>query len=182
LLQQSQGTIGFHETYSLAYNIWRDSIRGISELINRSGLINVDFADVRTIMREGGTAIIGTGEAKGKGRARIAAERASRSEMLGITLDGATGLLFNIVGGPDMTLLEVEEAAEVLTRRTHPNANVIIGAAIDDALDNEVRITAVATGFGLRNVFNQRDQTEKQRISWNALRRTAERIYATVPA
>ena len=182
LLQQSQGTIGFHETYRLAHNIWRDSIRGISELINRSGLINVDFADVRTIMKEGGAAIIGTGQATGTSRARVAAERASRSEMLGITLDGATGLLFNIVGGPDMTLLEVEEAAEVLTRRTHPNANVIIGAAIDDALDNEVRITAVATGFGLRNVFNQRDQTDKQRRSWNALRRTAERIYATVPA
>jgi cell division protein FtsZ len=182
LLQQSQGTIGFHETYSLAHNIWRDSIRGISELINRSGLINVDFADVRTIMKEGGAAIIGTGEATGKGRARVAAERASRSDMLGITLDGARGLLFNIVGGPDLTLLEVEEAAEVLTRRTHPHANVIIGATIDDSLDQEVRITAVATGFGLRKVFNQQVQEDRARSSWNPLRRTAERIHATVPA
>ena len=94
-------------------------------------------------MKEGGAAIIGTGQATGTSRARIAAERASRSEMLGITLDGARGLLFNIVGGPDMTLLEVEEAAEVLTRRTHPNANVIIGATIDDALDRPARKPAM---------------------------------------
>lgn len=184
LLRQSEGVIGFHETYSLAHNIWSDSISGLSELINRSGLINVDFADVRTIMSEGGAAIITTGQAKGKNRARIAAEQASRSDLLGLTLDGARGLLFNVVGGPDMTLHEVEEAADALTGRVHQDANVIFGATIDDALENEVRVTAVATGFRLANLIRQKSsQSENQRIGWgDAIRRTAERIYTAVPA
>ncbi len=148
LLQQAGGSIGFHETYRLAHDIWYQSVLGVSDLVNRSGLINVDFADVRAIMAEGGGAVIATGHGTGQGRARDAAIRATRSNLLGITIDGAQGLLFNVVGGPDLSLFEVEEAAAVITRRAHPEANVIIGASINEALGDEIHITVVATGFG----------------------------------
>lgn len=148
LLQIADGAVGFHETYRLANDIWRQSIQGVSELINRSGLINVDFADVRTIMSEGGAAVIATGQAKGVDRARKAAEQATHSDLLGITIDGAHGVLFNVTGGPDMTLLEVKEAAAIITRRTHREANVIFGATVDNTLRDELKITVIATGFG----------------------------------
>jgi cell division protein FtsZ len=147
MLRIGGGTVGFHETYRLAHDIWQQSVEGISDLVNRSGLINVDFADVRSILSEGGGAIIATGKGSGPSRARDAALRATRSDLLGITIDQATGLLFNVVGGTDLTLLEVEEAASVLTRRAQPEANVIIGASINAALKDEIRITVVATGF-----------------------------------
>jgi cell division protein FtsZ len=115
-------------------------------------LINVDFADVRAIMAEGGGAVIATGHGTGHSRARDAALRATRSNLLGITIDGAEGLLFNVVGGSDLSLLEVEEAAAVITRRAHPEANVIIGASINEALGDEVHITVVATGFGVSSI------------------------------
>ncbi len=147
LLEQAGGQIGFHETYGLAHTIWKQSVRGITDLINHSGLINVDFADVRTIMSEGGGAIIATGKAKGIDRARRAAEKATQSDLLGITIDGAQGLLFNITGGPDLSLREVEEAAEIITRRVNSKANVIFGAAVNHSISEEMRITVIATGF-----------------------------------
>jgi cell division protein FtsZ len=148
LIQMAGGAIGFHETYRLAHDIWHQSIKGVSDLVNRSGLINVDFADVRAIMSEGGAAVIAAGHGTGPGRAQEAAQAATHSELLGITIDGAHGVLFNISGGPDMSLLEVEEAAEVITRRAHPNANVIFGAAVDADRGDEIHITVIATGFG----------------------------------
>jgi cell division protein FtsZ len=148
LLELGKGAIGFHETYRLAGEIWYQSIQGISELLNQSGLINVDFADLRTIMSQGDAAIIAVGRGQGAHRARRAAEQALHSKLLGIAVDGARGILFNITGGPDMTLLEVEEAAATITGRVHADANVIFGAAIDDALGSEMRITVIATGFG----------------------------------
>ncbi len=147
VLRMAGGSIGFHETYRLAHDIWRQSVEGISDLVNRSGLINVDFADVRAIMSEGGGAVIATGRGSGPSRARDAALRATRSDLLGITIDGAGGLLFNVVGGAALSLLEVEEAAAVLTRRAHPEANVIMGASVNASLTDEIRITVVATGF-----------------------------------
>jgi cell division protein FtsZ len=129
LLNLSKGRVGFHETYRLAQGFWGQSIQGISDLVNHSGLINVDFADVRSIMAEGGAAIIATGRGHGQDRARKAAAAATRSNLLGVTVDGAHGVLFNVVGGPDMSLLEIEEAAEIITTRVHPKANVIFGAA-----------------------------------------------------
>ncbi len=147
LFKLSGGSIGIHETYRLAHEIWRQSIQGISELVNNSGLINVDFADVRSIVAEGGGAIIATGRAKGKDRARQAAEQATHSELLGITIDGAHGILFNISGGADLSLLEVEQAAEIITRRAYRDANVIFGAAINQEMEDEICITVIATGF-----------------------------------
>ena len=147
MLRMAGGTIGFHETYRLAHDIWQQSVEGISDLVNRSGLINVDFADVKAILSEGGGAVIATGRGSGPSRARDAALRATRSDLLGITIDQASGLLFNVVGGTDLSLLEVEEAASVLTRRAQPEANVIIGASVNASLTDEIRITVVATGF-----------------------------------
>ena len=155
LLSLSKGRVGFHETYRLAQGFWGQSIQGISDLVNHSGLINVDFADVRTIMAEGGAAIIATGRGQGQDRARKAAASATRSNLLGVTIDGAQGLLFNVVGGPDMSLFEIEEAAEIITARVHPKANVIFGAAINGALENEVRITVIATGFAFKRPGGQ---------------------------
>jgi cell division protein FtsZ len=183
LLLLSNGSIGFHETYRLAHNIWCESIRGISELINRSGLINVDYADVRSIMSEGRAAIIATGKGRGEHRARIAATQASRSDLLDLALDGARGLLFNVIGGPDMTLHEVEQAAQELTRRVHPLANVIFGAAVDDSLGDEIKIIAIGTGFGLGDIFNQPTMKEPpQRVSWSALWKKAENAYSSLPS
>lgn len=151
LLKLSNGRVGFHETYRLAQGFWQQCIQGISDLVNHSGLINVDFADVRSIMAEGGAAIIATGRGEGQDRVRSAALAAMRSDLLGVTIDGASGMLFNIVGGPEMSLLEIEEAAELITARAQPEANVIFGAAINGALEDEIRITVIATGFTFKN-------------------------------
>jgi cell division protein FtsZ len=147
LLNLSNGRVGFHETYRLAQSFWQQSIQGISDLVNHSGLINVDFADVRSIMAEGGAAIITSGRGVGQDRVKKAAMAATRSDLLGVTIDGAHGVLFNVVGGPDMNLLEIEEAAHIITGRVQSGANVIFGAAINGALENEIRITVIATGF-----------------------------------
>lgn len=147
LLKLSNGRVGFHETYRLAQGFWQQSIQGISDLVNHSGLINVDFADVRAIMAEGGAAIIATGRGVGQDRVKKAAMSATRSDLLGVTIDGAHGVLFNVVGGPDMNLLEIEEAAKIITARVQSGANVIFGAAINGALEQEIRITVIATGF-----------------------------------
>ena len=147
LLQLANGTIGFHQTYEMAGLIWRQAIQGLNDLVNNPGLINIDFADVQAIMAEGGGAIIASGRGVGKNRARIAAEMATRSEVLGLTIHGANGLIFNVCGGRDLSLLEVEEAAEIITETAQPLANVIFGAAINPFLGDEVHITILATGF-----------------------------------
>ena len=152
LLKMANGAIGFHETYRLAHKVWYQSVQGVSELMGSSGLINVDFADVRSIMSEGGGAIIASGRAQGKDRARRAAEKATQSELLGLTIDGAHGVLFNVCGGADMNLLEVEQAAEIITSRANPQANVIFGAAVNQALKDEIHITVIATGFGFGDI------------------------------
>jgi cell division protein FtsZ len=146
----ANGRVGFHETYRLAQSFWQQSIQGISDLVNHSGLINVDFADVRSIMGEGGAAIIATGRGVGHDRVRKAAVAATRSDLLGVTIDGANGVLFNVVGGPTMSLLEIEQAAQIITARVQPKANVIFGAAINGALEEEIRITVIATGFAFK--------------------------------
>jgi cell division protein FtsZ len=154
LLKQAGGSIGFHETYTLAHHIWHQSILGISEMLSNSGLINVDFADVRTIISAGTAAVIATGRAAGPNRARSAAELATRSDLLGVTIDGAHGILFNVSGGPDMSLWEVEEAAEIITERVNPDANVIFGAAVNAELEDDLCITVIATGFSLSGADN----------------------------
>ena len=138
------------EAFRIADDVLRQGVQGICDLITMPGLINLDFADVRTIMREAGSALMGIGSARGDNRAVEAARAAVSSPLLETTLDGATGILLNITGGPDLGLAEVDEAAQVVTNAADSNANVIFGAVIDESMGDEVRVTAIATGFGGR--------------------------------
>jgi len=136
------------EAFSLADDVLRQGIQGISELITVPGLINLDFADVRTIMSEGGAALMAVGSASGEERARKAAQMAITNELLDVTINGASGILFNVTGGSDMSLFEVNQAAEIIRETADPNANLIFGAVIDDNMNDSLRVTVIATGFG----------------------------------
>ncbi len=147
LLQIVDKRANLHEAFNIADDVLRQGVQGISELITVPGLINLDFADVRTIMSEGGAALMAVGNAKGEERAREAAEKAISSDLLDITIDGARGILFNVTGGPDLTLFEVNQAAAIIKETAHPDVNLIFGAVIDPSLGDELRITVIATGF-----------------------------------
>jgi cell division protein FtsZ len=136
------------EAFRVADDVLRQGIQGISELITVPGLINLDFADVRTIMSEGGAALMAVGTASGEDRARKAAQQAITNELLDVTINGASGILFNITGGPEMSLYEVNQAAEIIKETADPNANLIFGAVLDEAMGDNIRITVIATGFG----------------------------------
>ncbi len=123
-------------------------MKGISDLITQNGIVNVDFADVKTVMSSMGRALMGTGIAKGQSRARMAAEMAIASPLLDdISVDGATGVLINIVGGPDLKMREIQEAASLVQEQAHEDANIIFGASIDESLGENVKVTVIATGF-----------------------------------
>jgi len=148
LLQVVERTTSIMDAFRLADDILRQGVQGITDLITVPGLVNLDFADVRTIMRDAGSAMMGIGTARGEGRAAEAAQTAVSSPLLESSIDGATGILLNVTGGPDIGLFEVNEAAEVVTGAADPNANVIFGAVIDEAMKDEIRVTVIATGFG----------------------------------
>jgi cell division protein FtsZ len=150
LLQVVERSTPVTDAFRMVDDILRQGVQGITDLITVPGLINLDFADVRTIMREAGSALMGIGVARGENRAVEAARMAISSPLLETSLDGATGILINITGGPDLGLAEVDEAAQVVTSAADPNANVIFGAVIDEAMGDDVRVTAIATGFGGR--------------------------------
>lgn len=147
LLQIIDRRVTVQQSFKLADDVLRQGVQGISELITVPGLINLDFADVRTIMSEGGAALMAVGVGKGEGAARMAAEQAISSQLLDITIDGARGILFNVTGGNDLTLHDVNEAAEIIKGTAHPDVNLIFGAVIDPNMKDEVRITVIATGF-----------------------------------
>jgi cell division protein FtsZ len=147
LLQIVDKRASLQDSFRLADDVLRQGIQGISELITVPGLINLDFADVRTIMSEGGAALMAVGRASGEDRARLAAEQAISSSLLDITIDGARGILFNVTGGPNMTLFEVNQAAAIIKETAHPDVNLIFGAVIDPNLGDEIRVTVIATGF-----------------------------------
>jgi len=133
--------------FTLADDVLRQGVQGISELITVPGLINLDFADVRTIMSEGGAALMAVGRATGENRAVEAAQQAISNRLLDITIDGARGILFNVTGGPNLSLFEVNEAASIVKQTAHPDVNLIFGAVIDEKLSDEIRIIVIATGF-----------------------------------
>ncbi len=135
------------EAFRVADDILRQGVQGISDIITIPGLVNVDFADVRAVMADAGSALMGIGVGSGKSRAREAAIAAISSPLLESSIDGAKGVVFNITGGTDLTLHEVNAAAEIIYEAVDPNANIIFGAVIDDRLQGEVRITVIATGF-----------------------------------
>jgi cell division protein FtsZ len=135
------------DAFREADNVLRQGVQGITDLITIPGLINLDFADVRTIMRDEGSALMGIGSANGENRAVEAAKVAISSPLLEESVEGATGILLNITGGHDLGLFEVNEAAEIVQAAADPNSNMIFGAVIDDAMGEDVRVTVIATGF-----------------------------------
>src|SRR5688500_18029191 len=148
LLQVVEKRTSIVEAFRMADDILRQGVQGITDLITVPGLVNLDFADVRTIMRDAGSALMGIGIASGENRAGEAARSAVSSPLLEASIEGATGILLNVTGGPDMGRFEVNEAAEVVTGAADQNANVIFGAVIGHSLKDEVRVTVIATGFG----------------------------------
>jgi cell division protein FtsZ len=159
LLQIADKRASLQDAFRVADDVLRQGIQGISELITVPGLINLDFADVRTIMSEGGAALMAVGHAEGEDRARNAAEKAVSSHLLDVTIDGARGILFNITGGTDLSLFEVNEAAAIIKDTAHPDVNLIFGAVIDPNMGDAVRITVIATGFEQSRVARRQVQS-----------------------
>jgi len=147
LLQIADKKSSLEDSFRIADDVLRQGIQGISELITVPGLINLDFADVRTIMSEGGAALMAVGRGSGEDRAKTAAEQAISSQLLDITIDGARGVLFNVTGGTNLTLFEVNQAAAIIRETAHPDVNMIFGAVIEPDMGDEVRVTVIATGF-----------------------------------
>jgi len=147
LLETADKRFSLLDSFKMADDILRQGIQGISELITVPGLINLDFADVKTIMSLGGAALMAVGKGAGDDRARQAAEQALSSRLLDVTIDGARGVLFNVTGGPDLSLFEINEAASIIRETAHPDVNMIFGAVIDENMGDEIRITVIATGF-----------------------------------
>ncbi len=135
------------EAFRMADSVLTAGVQGISDLIIMPGLINVDFADVRSIMTNAGSALMGIGTGTGENKATIAARQAISSPLLEISIDGAKGVLFNVIGGPDMTMSEVDEAAKIISAAADADAKIIFGATIDDALVDKLKVTVIATGF-----------------------------------
>jgi cell division protein FtsZ len=164
LLQVVEKQTSIVEAFKIADDILRQGVQGITDLITVPGLVNLDFADVRTIMRDAGSALMGIGVASGENRAAEAARTAVSSPLLEASIEGATGILLNITGGPEMGLFEVNEAAEVVTSAADQNANVIFGAVIDDSASDEVRVTVIASGFGPARARRRRPVTERAEV------------------
>ncbi len=147
LLQIADGDTSVVQAFKLADDVLLQGVQGITDLITTPGLINLDFADVRTVMNDAGSALMGIGKARGEARALEAAKLAISSPLLEASIDGAQGVLLMLAGGSDLGLFEVNEAADVVTQAAHPEANIIFGAVIDDSLGDEVKVTVIAAGF-----------------------------------
>ena len=175
LLQAINEQTPVQEAFRIADDVLRSGVQGISDIITIPGLINVDFADVRAVMADAGSALMGIGEGSGKSRAREAAIQAITSPLLESSIEGARGVVLNITGGADMTLSEVNTAAETIYEVVDPNANIIFGAVIDPDMQGEMRITVIATGF----TGETQPPSGGQKPS--NVRQTAERIGTSAP-
>ncbi len=149
------------DAFRAADQVLLSGVQGITDLITTPGLINLDFADVKSVLSSAGSALMGIGSARGEDRAAVAAETAIASPLLEASIDGAQGVLMNISGGSDLGLFEINEAAQLITDAAHPEANIIFGAVIDDALGDEVRVTVIAAGF--EGGHPQRPPVERER-------------------
>ena len=155
----------FKDAFSVVDEVLLCGVQGISDIILVGGLINVDFADVKTIMQSSGSALMGIGKSSGEGRALEAAKLAIDSKLLETSINGATGIIMNVTGGPDMTLFEVNEAASVIHDAVSEDAEVIFGAVVDDRIQGEIQITIIATGFELKNGEVTSSQTADNKLS-----------------
>lgn len=167
LLQVVDRNTSINDAFRIADDVLRQGVQGISDLIAVPGLINLDFADVKTIMSETGSALMGIGSARGENRAAEAARIAISSPLLETSIEGAKGVLLNITGGPDLSLFEVNEAAEIISQAADPEANIIFGAVIDENLKDEVRVTVIATGFDAKPAV-EKDSTVVDLRSFSA--------------
>ena len=170
------------EAFQVADDVLRQGVQGISELITLPGMINLDFADVRTTMRDAGHALLGIGMGSGDTRAVRAAESAVSSPLLETSVDGARSILLSITGGPDLSLLEVSEAAKIVQEAAHPDANIIFGANVDDSVGDEVWITVIATRFDENVTRRAKTETSERRALGAGrarTRRPADRPAAT---
>jgi cell division protein FtsZ len=161
------------DAFRIADDVLRQGVQGISDLISVPGLINADFADVKTIMSNAGSALMGIGTATGDNGAVAAAEAAIKSPLLEASIEGARGVLFNITGGKDLSLFDVTEASNIITEAVDPDANIIFGAVIDEKLDDEIRVTVIATGFNGKNPALYPEKTGQSTIKtpgWNTPR------------
>jgi cell division protein FtsZ len=158
LLQIADGETSVVEAFALADEVLLQGVQGITDLITTPGLINLDFADVRTVMRDAGSALMGIGKARGDSRALEAAKLAISSPLLEASIDGARGVLLMLAGGSNLGLFEVNEAADVITQAADPDANIIFGAVIDDSLGDEVKVTVIAAGFDKDAPLEQQGQ------------------------
>lgn len=147
LLEIAEKRTTMLESFQMADEILRQGVQGITDLISRPGLISLDFADIKTIMKDAGFAHMGIGNATGETRAEEAAKKAIHSPILETSIEGATGVILNVTGGPDMGILEVKEAAELVEEAADKDANIIIGAIIDENMGDEIQVTVIATGF-----------------------------------
>src|SRR5512143_1235989 len=170
LLEVVDKKVTLQAAFRAADDVLRQGIQGISELITVPGLINLDFADVRAIMSEGGAALMAVGRGSGDDRGKNAAEQAISSRLLDITIDGARGVLFNVTGGSNLTLFEVNQAAAIIRETAHPDVNMIFGAVIDPEMGDEIRVTVIATGFersGVPRRALERMTARNERSSFN---------------
>jgi cell division protein FtsZ len=161
LLQVVERQTSVVQAFRMADDVLRQGVQGITDLITVPGLVNLDFADVRTIMTDAGSALMGIGEGEGENRAAEAARTAVSSPLLETSVEGATGILLNVTGGSDLGLFEVNEAAEVVTGAADESANVIFGAVIDEGMAGRVRVTVIATGFDQRLRRERMDRLER---------------------
>lgn len=150
------------EAFKVVDSVLAQGVQGISDLITMPGLINVDFADVRTIMSDAGSALMGIGTGVGENRAQTAARAAIASPLLEISMEGARGVLFNIIGGADLTMSEVDEAARIISQAADPDANIIFGATVDDSMHDQIKVTVIATGFDQTKQTLQRFVPDKE--------------------
>lgn len=163
LLQTIDPRTPLLETFKIADDVLRQGVQGISELITEHSLINLDFADVKAIMKNAGSALMGIGRASGENRAVLAAQQAIESPLIEVKIEGARGVLFSVAGGYDMSMSEIQEAAEVITGAVSPDANIIFGASIRPELEDEIVITVVATGFD-SDYYRDLDAREEENL------------------
>merc|ERR1712224_446785 len=147
LLQVVSDSTPLQDAFRLADDVLRQGVQGISDIITIPGLVNVDFADVKAIMSDSGTAMLGVGVSSGKNRAEEAALAATTAPLIDRSIERATGIVYNVTGGTDLTLTEINRVSEVVTSLADPNANIIFGAVVDDAYEGEITVTIIATGF-----------------------------------
>ena len=182
LLQVIDKKTSLFDAFGVVDDVLRQGVQGISDLITQHGIINVDFADVKAIMQDAGSALMGIGRGSGDNRAVEAARAAIESPLLDLSIDGAKGVLFNITGGTDIGMYEIDEAAKVITEAADTDANIIFGAIIDEAMQGEVKITVIATGFDtetrqadLRGFTSMQQQEERRGLRPSQVEPTADR-------